>query len=95
MNIIKFFLTTISFFVTAAMHRLAMAADPFSQATDKTNEITDFLSGHFATAACTLVIVIAGLMWFAGRLKPEWALRIAGGAILIASAAEIASFLIG
>ena len=69
------------------------ASDPFSKATDKTNEITDFLSGHFAGAACTLVIVIAGLLWFAGKLKPEWALRIAGGAILVGSASEIAGFL--
>ncbi len=68
------------------------ADDPFAAATAKTDEMSDLLGGKFAVALCTLIIVIASIALMMNKLRMDWALRIIGGAILIGSAAAIATW---
>lgn len=71
------------------------ADDPFKAVGDKTSAITLSLVTHVAAAICTLAIVIAGIMLFLNKLRPEAAYRIMGGCVIIASAAEITGFFMG
>jgi len=66
--------------------------DPFEKATEKTEEATALLTGQFAVAICTLVIVIAAIALMMNKLRMEWAMRIIAGALLVGSAAGIATW---
>ncbi|WP_022669452.1 TrbC/VirB2 family protein [Desulfospira joergensenii] len=68
------------------------ADDPFESATKKADELTKYLSGDFAIAVCTVIIVVAAIALMFNKLRMEWALRIIGGAIIIASGAAIADW---
>ena len=72
---------------------LAGAEDPFAKTTEKTEELITYMTGTFAVAIGTLIIVIAGFAWMMGKLRQEWALRIIGGAALIASAGAVAAWI--
>ena len=67
-------------------------SDPFETATDKADELTEYLSGDFAVALCTVVIVVAAIALMMNKLRMEWALRIIGGAIIVGSAAKVAEW---
>ena len=77
-----------------ALPTVAFADDPFATATEKTDEMVGYLSGNFAVAICTLVIVVAAIAMLMNKLRMDWGLRIIGGAIVIGSAAGIADFLL-
>jgi len=82
------------YFIYICLPKIAFADDPFATATEKTDEAVEYLSGGFAVAICTLVIVVAAIAMLMNKLRMEWGIRIIGGAIIIASAAGIADFLL-
>jgi type IV secretory pathway VirB2 component (pilin) len=84
----------IFYFFAICLPNVAFADDPFATATEKTDEAVQYLSGGFAVAICTLVIVVAAIAMLMNKLRMEWGLRIIGGAVIIASAAGIADFLL-
>ena len=76
-----------------ARSAIAGSSDPFAKAADKTEEFVGMIAGKFAIAIATLAIVVAGIAMMMGKLRMEWFLKIAGGAILIGSAGAVASWM--
>lgn len=91
-NGIGFFLCLM---VLKVSNALGADADPFAKATEKADQATAILTGKFAVALCTLIIVIASIALMMNKLRMDWAMRIIGGAILIGSAAGIATWVMG
>ncbi len=83
------------YFAVDATLVFAADDDPFETATDKTNLLVEYLSGDFAIALCTLVIVIAGVLLMFNKLSMKWAISIGGGATIILVAGQAAQFLFG
>lgn len=91
----KKIIANLNVFILTVFSKLAVAGvgDPFEKATEKTNAATELLSGNFAVAFGSLVLVVAGIAWMMGKLRVEWAIRICGGALLVASAGAVANWL--
>jgi type IV secretory pathway VirB2 component (pilin) len=73
---------------------LAMAgADFMEKFNDKGNELIEILTGQFAIIVATIVICIAGYMFFTGKAAKSFCLCIIGGTLLISLSAQIAKWL--
>jgi hypothetical protein len=70
--------------------------NPFALATEKTKELTDYLTGGgLLVAICTLVIIVASVALAFNKLQIVWWIRIVAAAIIIGSAGAISGFLFG
>lgn len=78
-----------------ARSAIAGSSDPFAKAADKTEEFVGMIAGKLAIAIATLAIVVAGIAMMMGKLRMEWFLKIAGGAMLIGSAGGVAAWMMG
>ncbi|MBL4761141.1 MAG: TrbC/VirB2 family protein [Gammaproteobacteria bacterium] len=67
-------------------------AGPFDKAEDKTQTFLDFLKGNFALVIMGIVIVVAGFLIMFNKVRPELGMRIIGGAIIVGSSVEIATW---
>ena len=68
--------------------------DPFALAKEKTTQLTDYLTGGgLIPAICTLVIIVAILLYLFDKIRATWFIRIFVAAIVIGTAAGISAFL--
>lgn len=91
----QLYLAMVAFFYNAAAFAAGSGADPFQKATEKTDQISGYLTGGIALAITTLIIVIAGFALMLNKLRQEWAIRIIAGSVVIGGATSIAAFLYG
>lgn len=89
MSKLLFRLTT---FFIGVMPSVAFASDPFEKGTSKIEELADNLSGPIAIAFFTVAIIVVGYLLATGKMRMGLAIGIIGGAVVIASAAAIASW---
>lgn len=83
------------FILFSILSGAAKANEAFDKTENLAEEILDFLTGPFVTTVLAIAIVVAGLFLAKGRGNPTLMWGILFGAILIGSAAQIASWLLG
>lgn len=73
--------------------QIALAEDPFAQATSKVSDINTGLVGNLAVAVVTLAIIVAGFLTLTGRINMKTGVSIIAGAIILGSASTLASWI--
>lgn len=74
---------------------VANANEAFDKTENIAEEFLEFMTGPFVTTFLALAIVVAGLFLVKGRGNPALMWGILFGAILIGSASQIATWLLG
>lgn len=73
----------------------AQTTEVFGSAEDKANELVDFLTGPFAIAVGSIVLIVAMGLYLAGRISLLWGVRVAIAGLVIGGAPSIIEWLIG
>ena len=73
---------------------VANANEAFDKTENLAEEVLDFLTGPFVTTILAIAIAVAGIFLLKGRGNPTLMWGILFGAILIGSAAQIATWLL-
>jgi type IV secretory pathway VirB2 component (pilin) len=79
--------------VDAAFSAAFAQGNPFEEGISKGNELIGYLTGDIAKLLILGAIVCIGLLFMAGKLPKEWAVRLGIGSLLLLSATAIADWL--
>lgn len=82
----------LSLVLVVASVGLAFAADPFAQATTKTEELVGYIS-TFAMYGAILVLTVVGVLTMFNKVRVEWFYKIGGGALIVIAASSIGNWL--